>query len=99
LSQSTSHKQQFYNEIQIYVLISVGIKDPSVLKTDTHETENLDKAISFDQKDASMYLLQLSRHMNTKWQTVALSYMPDAFVPAPNPRFTQVKGSQYLSID
>jgi hypothetical protein len=33
----------------------VGIKDPLVLKTDTQETENLDKIISFDQKSASMY--------------------------------------------
>jgi hypothetical protein len=32
----------------------VGIKDPLVLKTDTQETENLDKAISLDQEGASM---------------------------------------------
>jgi hypothetical protein len=35
----------------------VGIKDPPVLKTDTRETENLHKAISCDQKGASMYSL------------------------------------------
>jgi hypothetical protein len=35
--------------------LTVGIKDLLVLKTDTRETEYLDKAISFDQKGASMY--------------------------------------------
>jgi hypothetical protein len=44
----------------------VEIKDPLVLKTDTGETENLDKAVSFNQNGASMYLLQLSRHTSTK---------------------------------
>jgi hypothetical protein len=71
----------------------VGIKDALVLKTDTQETENLDKAISFDQKGASMYLLQLNRHVNTKWPTVAPPYIPDTVVHAPNPGFVQVKGS------
>jgi hypothetical protein len=44
----------------------VEIKDPPVLKTDTQETESVVKAISFDQKGESMYLLQLRRHMSTK---------------------------------
>jgi hypothetical protein len=62
---------------------TIGIKDPPVLKTDMQETENLDKAISFDQKGASVYLLLLSRHASTKWPTVAPPYIPDAIVPAP----------------
>jgi hypothetical protein len=70
----------------------VGIKDPMVLKTDTLETEILDKSISFDQKGASMYLLQLSRHVNIKWPTLAPPYIPDAVAPASNPGFVQVKG-------
>jgi hypothetical protein len=36
------------------------------------ERENLDKAISFDQKGASMYSLQMSRHASTKWPTMAM---------------------------
>jgi hypothetical protein len=39
----------------------VGIKDTPVPKAETWETENLDKAISFDQKGASMCSLQLSQ--------------------------------------
>jgi hypothetical protein len=76
----------------------VGIKDPPVPKTDTGETENLDKIISFVQKGASMYLLQLSWHASTKWPTMAPPYIPDAVVPAPNPGFVQVRGSQSPSI-
>jgi hypothetical protein len=38
----------------------VGIDNPPVPKTDTQETENLDKAISLDQEGASMCSLQLS---------------------------------------
>jgi hypothetical protein len=62
-----------------------------VLKTDTQETENLDKAISFDQKGASMCSLQLSANTSTKWLTVAPPYIPDAVVPALNLGFVQVK--------
>jgi hypothetical protein len=69
----------------------VGIKDPPVPKTDTQETENLDKAISFDQKGASMCSLQLSRCASTKWLTVAPPYVPNLVVPAPNPGFVQVE--------
>jgi hypothetical protein len=58
------------------------------------ERENLDKAISFDQEGASMYSLQLSRHMSAKWLTVAPPYIPDTVVPAPHLAFVQVKGSQ-----
>jgi hypothetical protein len=65
----------------------------------THKRQkNLDRAISFDQKDASMYLLLLSRHANTKWLTVALPYIPDAIVPALHQGFVQVKGSQSFMI-
>jgi hypothetical protein len=61
-------------------------------------TENLDKAISFDQKSASMCSLQLSGQVSTKWSTVASPYIPDAVVPAPYLGFVQVKGSQSFSI-
>jgi hypothetical protein len=60
------------------------------------DRENLDKAISFDQKGASMNLLQLSGHGSTKWLTVAPPYIPDAVVPSPFLGFVQVKGSQSL---
>jgi hypothetical protein len=53
-----------------------------VLKTDTQETENLDKAIYLDQEGASMCSLPLSKHASTKWLTVAPPYIPDAVVPA-----------------
>jgi hypothetical protein len=36
-----------------WLLIHVGIDNPPVPKTDTQETENLDKAISLDQEGAS----------------------------------------------
>jgi hypothetical protein len=64
----------------------------------THKRENLDKAISFHQKSASIYSLQLSRHVSTKWPTVAPPYIPDTVVPAPHLGFVQVKGSQSFSI-
>jgi hypothetical protein len=63
-------------------------------KKDTRDRENFDKAISFDQKGESTYSLQLSRHMSTKWWTVASPYIPDAVIPAPHLGFVQVKGSQ-----
>jgi hypothetical protein len=44
--------------------------------------ENLDKAISFDQKGESMYSLQLSGQVSTQWLTVASPYIPDTVVPA-----------------
>jgi hypothetical protein len=67
----------------------VGIKDPPVAKTDTQETENLDKAISFDKKGASIYSLQLSRHMSTKWLLMSLMqlYLPSPGI-CPSQRFT-----------
>jgi hypothetical protein len=72
----------------------VGINNPPVPKTDTQETENLDKAISLDQEGASMCLLQLSKHTSTKWLTGALAYIPDAVIPASHLVFVLVKGSQ-----
>jgi hypothetical protein len=57
----------------------------------THRRENLDKAISFGQKSASMYLLQLSRHVSTKWSTTAPPYIPDAVVPAPTQDLSRLK--------
>jgi hypothetical protein len=62
------------------------------------DRENLDKAISFDQKGASMYSLQLSRYLSTKRLTVASPYIPDAVVPASHLGFVQVKGSQSFPI-
>jgi hypothetical protein len=38
----------------------IGIDNPLVLKTDTQEIENLDKAISLDQESTSMCSLLLS---------------------------------------
>jgi hypothetical protein len=61
----------------------VGIKDPLVPKTDTWERQNLNKAISFDQKGESTYSLQLSGHVRTKWSTLASPYIPGTVVPAP----------------
>jgi hypothetical protein len=48
----------------------VGINNPPVPKTDTQETEDLDKTISLDQEGASMCSLPLSKHRSTKWMTV-----------------------------
>jgi hypothetical protein len=62
------------------------------------DRENLEKAVSFDQKGTSMYSLQLSRHMSTKWSTVTSPYIPDTVVPAPYLGFVQVRGSQSLLI-
>jgi hypothetical protein len=76
----------------------VGMKDLPVLPTDTRETENPDKAISFDQKGASMCSLQLSRHASTKWLMVTPPYAPDSVVPAAHLGSVQVKASQSLSV-
>jgi hypothetical protein len=78
--------------------MSVGINNPPVLKTDTQETENLDKALSLDQEGASMCSLLLSKHTSTKWLTVAPPYIPDRVAPAPYLGFVQVKGSQSFPI-
>jgi hypothetical protein len=59
-----------------------GIEDP---------LKNPDKWISFDEKGASTYSLQLSRHVSTKWLTVASTYIPDTAVPAPHLGFVQSK--------
>jgi hypothetical protein len=58
------------------------------------DRESLDKAISFDQKGASMHSLQRSGHVSTKWLTVASPHIPDSVVPAPHLGFVQVRGSQ-----
>jgi hypothetical protein len=44
----------------VWFLRTVGIDNPLMPKTDTQETENLDKAISLDQDGASMSSLPLS---------------------------------------
>jgi hypothetical protein len=61
----------------------VGINNTPVPKTDTQETENLDKAISLNQEGASMCSLLLSKHASTKWLMVAPPYIPDAVCPSP----------------
>jgi hypothetical protein len=75
-------------------VLHVGINNPLVLKTDTRETENLEKAISVGQEGTNMCSLPLSKHISTKWLTVAPPYIPDAIVPAPHLGFVRVKGSQ-----
>jgi hypothetical protein len=50
----------------------VGIKDPLVLKTDTQESENLDKAISLNQLGVSMCSLQLRKHASRNGQPLLL---------------------------
>jgi hypothetical protein len=57
------------------------------------DRENLDKAISFDQKGASMCSLQLSKHTSTKKLTVAPHY-----ISAPHMGFVHVQGSQSFLI-
>jgi hypothetical protein len=69
----------------------VGINNPPVPKTDTQETENLDKSIPLYQEGARMCSLPLSKHASTKWLTVAAPYIPDTVVPAPHLGFVQVK--------
>jgi hypothetical protein len=60
----------------------VGINDSPVPKTDTQETENLDKAISLDQEGASMCSLPISNmQAQDGWQwllfiSLTLSYLP-----------------------
>jgi hypothetical protein len=77
-----------------FELITVVINNPLVPKTDTQETENLDKAISLNQEGTSMCSIQLSKHTSTKWLTVAPPYIPDAVMPAPHLGFVLVQGSQ-----
>jgi hypothetical protein len=70
-----------WNVVSQTILQIVRINNPLVPKTDTQETENLDKAISLDQEGASMCSLLLSKHKSTKWLTVGPPYIPDALVP------------------
>jgi hypothetical protein len=63
-----------------------------VPKTDTKRQKILTTQFSLDQEGASMCSLQLSKHADTKWLTVAPSYIPDAIVPAPHLGFVQIKG-------
>jgi hypothetical protein len=80
------------------VILTVGINNPPVPKTDTQEIENLHKAMSLDQEGASICLLLLSKHTSSEWLTLAPPYIPDAVVPAPHLGFVQVKGSQSFMI-
>jgi hypothetical protein len=69
-----------------------------VLKTDTQETENLDKAIFFWSRGCKHVLTPAKHHVGTKRLTVAPPYIPDAVVPAPHLGFVQVKESQSFPI-
>jgi hypothetical protein len=69
-----------------------------VPKTNTQETENLDKAIFFWSRGCKHVLTPVKQHASTRWLTVAPPYIPDAVIPAPHLGFVQVKGSQSPSI-
>jgi hypothetical protein len=79
-------------------MILLEFNNPPVPKTDTQETENLDKAIFSWSRGYKHVLTPTRQHANTKWLTVAPPYIPDAVVPAPHLGFVQVKGSQSPSI-
>jgi hypothetical protein len=72
--------------------------NPLVPKTDTQETENLDKAIFSSSRGCKHVLTPAKQRASTKWLTVAPSYIPDAIVPVPHLGFVQVKGSQSFLI-
>lgn len=55
-----------YQKQTFQALRDVGINNLPVPKTDTQETENLDKEISLDQEGASLCSLPLSKHTGTK---------------------------------
>jgi hypothetical protein len=69
-----------------------------VPKTDTQETENLDKSIFSWSTGCKRVLTPTKQHISTKWLTVAPPYIPDTVIPAPHLGFAQVKGSQSPSI-
>jgi hypothetical protein len=73
-----------YQKQTFQALRDVGINNLPVPKTDTQETENLDKEISLDQEGASLCSFPLSKHASTKWLTEAPPYIPDAVVLAPH---------------
>jgi hypothetical protein len=83
-----------WNVISWMSLQIVGINNPPVLKTDTQETENLDKSIFPWSRGHKHVLTPTKRHTSTKWLTVAPPYIPDAVIPAPHLGFVQVKVSQ-----
>jgi hypothetical protein len=61
---------------------SVGIDNLPVPKTDTWETENLEKAISLDQEGASMCSLPLSNiQAQNCWQWLLLISLMQSYLP------------------
>jgi hypothetical protein len=75
----------------------VGSNKPPTIcvpKTDTQETENLDKAIFSWSRGCKHVLTPTKQHTSTKWLTVASPYIPDTVVPAPHLGFVQVRGSR-----
>jgi hypothetical protein len=62
------------------------------------DRENLDKSMSFDQKGASTYSLQLRRYRRTKWLTLTSRYIHGAFVPAPHLGFVQSKVHNFFQL-
>jgi hypothetical protein len=62
--------------------LTVGTDNPPVLKTDTQETENLDKAISLNQEGASMCSLPLSNmQAQNGWQWLLLISLTQLYLP------------------
>jgi hypothetical protein len=53
----------------------IGINNPPVLRTDTQETENLDKAIFSWSRGCKRVLTPAKQHAITKWLTVAPPYI------------------------
>jgi hypothetical protein len=60
----------------------VGIDNPPVPKTDTQETENLNKAIFLDQEDANVCSLPLSNtQAQNGWQWLLLISLTQLYLP------------------
>jgi hypothetical protein len=79
--------------LKLVLAHSVGSNNPPVPKTDTQETENIDKSIFSWSRECKHVLTPAKPHASTKWLTVAPPFIPDAVVPAPHLGFVQVKGS------
>jgi hypothetical protein len=73
----------------------VGIDNPPVLKTDTQEPENLDKAIFSWSRVCKRVLTPAKQTCKHKMTDSGSSL---AIVPAPHLGFVQVKGSQSFPI-
>jgi hypothetical protein len=76
----------------------LGINNPLVPKTNTQETENLDKSIFSCSRGCKPVLTPAKQHTSTRWLTVAPPYIPDTVVPAPHLGFVQVKVHNLLRL-